>query len=142
MMYRPTHLIPKDASLDLIRTAFSQDRFATGLCGIRIDEARFGHVICSLAIEDKHLNLMDNIMGGVIFTLADFCLAIISNVGEPPSTLVSATIEYLSTAKGDTLIATSRTDKSGKRLGFYTVDIHDNTGVPVARMVATMLRNP
>jgi acyl-CoA thioesterase len=113
-----------------------------GLCGARIDEAAYGHAVCSLRIEDHHLNLMGAVMGGAIFTLADFCLAVISNVGEPPSASVSATIEYLSTAKGDTLIAVASADRQGRRLGFYTIDVSDNVGTPVARMVATVLRNP
>jgi acyl-CoA thioesterase len=135
-------LTTKDASLEEIRAAFARDRFATEVCGIRIEEARFGHVACSLTIEDRHLNAMGTVMGGAIFTLADFCLAIISNVGEAPSASISATIEYLAAAKGDTLTAVGHTDKSGKRLGFYTIDVHDNTGIPVARMVATVVRNP
>jgi acyl-CoA thioesterase len=133
-------LIPKSANLNEIRAAFAHDRFATEVCGVRIEEARYNHAVCSLEIEERHLNLMGGVMGGAIFTLADFCLAIVSNVGEEPSASVSATIEYLSAAKGTTLIATGRTDRSGRRLGFYTVDIYDNRDVHVARMVATVLR--
>jgi acyl-CoA thioesterase len=136
------HLIPKDASLEEIRAAFACDRFATEVCGIRIEEARFGHAVCSLAIEVRHLNAMGTVMGGAIFTLADFCLALISNIGQPPSTSINATIEYLSAARGDTLTAVAQTDKSGKRLGFYTIDVHDDTGTSIARMLATVLRNP
>jgi acyl-coenzyme A thioesterase PaaI-like protein len=40
------------------------------------------------------------------------------------------------------LIAVAQIDKSGKRLGFYTIDVHDDTNTPVARMLATVLRNP
>jgi acyl-CoA thioesterase len=113
-----------------------------GLCGVRIEEAAYGHAVCSLKIEEHHLNLMGVVMGGAIFTLADFCLAVISNIGESPSTSVSATIEYFSPAKGDTLIASASPDRRGRRLGFYTIDVSDNLGTSVARMVATVLRNP
>jgi acyl-CoA thioesterase len=132
--------LPKDASLDEIRDAFADDRFATKVCGIRIEEAHYGHAVCSLKLEDRHLNMMDRVMGGAIFTLADFCLAIISNVGEAPSTSVSVTIEYLSATKGDTLIATAQIDKSGRALGFYTIDVRDDLGTPVAHVVATVYR--
>jgi acyl-CoA thioesterase len=132
--------IPKDASLEEIRSIFARDRFATKACGVRIEEAYYGHAVCSLRIEDRHLNLMGRVMGGAIFTLADFCLAVISNVGEAPSTLVSATIEYLSPVEGGRLVATARVDKSGRRLGFYVIDVHDEDGTHVARMLATAMR--
>jgi acyl-CoA thioesterase len=134
--------IPKNASLEEIRSTFAQDRFATKTCGVHIEEARYGHAVCSLAIEDRHLNLMDRVMGGAIFTLADFCLAIISNVGEEPSTSISSTIEYLAPAKGDRLVATARTDKAGRRIGFYTIDVCDEDGTLVARMLTTVMRLP
>jgi acyl-CoA thioesterase len=134
--------LPRDADLDEIRSAFAEDRFATDICGIQIDEAGFGHATCSLKITDRHLNAMGTVMGGAIFTLADFCLAIISNVGETPSASIGSTIEYLARAKGDTLIAVAQTDRSGGRIGFYTIDVHDNTGIHIARVLATVIRRP
>ena len=79
-------------------------------------------------------------MGGAIFTLADFALAIASNTGENPSVSVSSTIEYLSASKGTCLVATCDADKSGRRLGFYTTDITDDTGRRIARVAATVFR--
>ena len=76
----------------------------------------------------------------LIITLADFCLAIACNVNEQPTVSVSNTIEFLSAAKGDKLIAECNVDKSGRKLGFYTVDVSDNTGRKVARMTATCYR--
>ena len=43
-----------------------------------------GHSVCEMPIEDIHRNAMGNIMGGAIFTLADFALAIAGNVSQPP----------------------------------------------------------
>ena len=51
---------------------------------------------------------MGNVMGGAIFTLADFALAIACNIGEDPTVAVNNTIEYLNSTKGSTLIATQR----------------------------------
>jgi acyl-CoA thioesterase len=134
--------LPKDASLEAIRATFADDRFATEVCGVRVDEARYGYVVCSLAIEPRHLNAMGLVMGGAIFTLADFCLAIISNVGEEPSASITSSIEYLSAVRGGRLVAVGQTDKSGRRLGFYTIDVRDEEGRAVARMLATVMRNP
>ena len=38
------------------------------------------------------------------------------------------------------IIATCDADKSGRSLGFYTVDVVDDLGTPVARMTATCFR--
>ena len=53
---------------------------------------------------------------------------------------VSNTIEFLSVAMGSRLIATCSADKSGRSLGFYTVEVADDLGNPVAKMTATCFR--
>ncbi len=132
--------LEKDVDIETIRKAFAADRFATELCGIEIVEATYQHAVCSMRITEKHLNAMGKPMGGAIFTLADFCLAILCNIGEEPTASVSSTIEYTSTAKGSTLIAKGRVVKSGKSLGFYTIDIFDNLDNHVAQMISTCHR--
>lgn len=79
-------------------------------------------------------------MGGAIFTLADFALAIACNIGEKPTVAVCNSIEYLSVAKGSKLIATCNADKSGRSLGFYTAEVTDELGTLVAKMTATGFR--
>ena len=128
-------------SLEEVESFFRDDKFATQAAGCRIVEGRRGHAVCEMdLVSDVHYNAMGGVMGGAIFTLADFALAIACNLGEEPTVSVSNTIEFLSAAKGDRLIATCDVDKSGRRLGFYTVDISDNTGRKVARMCATCAR--
>ena len=75
-------------------------------------------------------------MGGAIFTLADFALAIASNIGEEPSVAVSNTINFMSATKGSVLKATCDVDKSGRRLGFYTVNVEKMTQVVLWRRCA------
>lgn len=127
-------------SLDEIRSFYAKDRFATDACGCRILEARPDHAVCTFDIAPTHLNARGAVMGGAIFTLADFALAIASNVGGTPSVSVSNTIEYLSAARGHRLIATCDADKSGRNMGFYTVDVKDELGTSVALMTATCYR--
>lgn len=129
-------------SLDDVRTFFEQDRFATDACKCRILEAGPGHAVCTFDIEPIHRNGMGSVMGGAIFTLADFALAIACNIGEEPTVSVSNTIEYLHATKGTRLVATARTDRSGRSLGFYTVDVIDDVGTAVAKMTATCFRTP
>ena len=133
-------MLDENLSLDEVREFFAHDRFATEACGCTVLEASHGHAVCAFDIEPVHRNAQGNIMGGAIFTLADFALAVACNMGENPTVAVSNTIEFFSVAKGSRLIATADADKSGRSMGFYTVDVADELGTKVARMTATCFR--
>ena len=128
-------MLPENPTIDQVREFFANDKFATEAAGCTVIEA-----VCEMPLDRIHYNAQGGVMGGAIFTLADFCLAIACNVNEQPTVSVSNTIEFLSATKGDKLIAECNVDKSGRKLGFYTVDVSDNTGRKVARMTATCSR--
>ena len=133
-------MIAKDCPLEEVKRIFSNDRFATEACGCEVLEASKGHAVCAFAIAPTHLNAQGRVMGGAIFTLADFSLAIACNMGENPTVSVSNNIQFLSATRGSRLIATCDADKSGRSLGFYTVNVRDDLGTLVARMTATCFR--
>ena len=133
-------MLDENCPIEEVRELFGNDRFATEACGCRVLEASRGHAVCAFDIAPIHLNAMGNVMGGAIFTLADFALAIACNIGEDPTVAVNNTIEYLNSTKGSTLIATCDADKSGRNLGFYTVEVKDDLDTPVAKMTATCFR--
>ena len=127
-------MLDENCPIEEVRTLFANDRFATEACGCRVLEASRGHAVCEFD------NAQGNVMGGAIFTLADFALAIACNIGEQPTVAVSNTIDYMNMAKGKKLIATCEVDKSGRSLGFYTVTVTDELGTAVAKMNATCFR--
>jgi acyl-CoA thioesterase len=133
-------VIDESCTIDEVRALFANDHYATEACGCRVVEAARGHAVCEFDIQDIHRNAQGGVMGGAIFTLADFALAIACNIGEQPTVSVSNSIEFMSGAKGGRLIATCDADKSGRSLGFYTIDVRDELGTPVARMTATCFR--
>ncbi len=133
-------MLDENNSLEEIRAYFGMDRFASEACGCEVLEAAHGHAVTSFTITDVHRNAQGNVMGGAIFTLADFALAIACNMGEAPTVSVTNTIEFLSGTRGTRLFATAEVDKSGRNLGFYTIDVTDDLGVHVARMTATCFR--
>ncbi len=133
-------MLDENCPLDDVRELFANDRYATEACGCRVVEASRGHAVCEFDITDRHLNAQGRVMGGAIFTLADFALAIGCNMGEAPTVSVSNTIEFFSAAKGHRLIATCTVDKSGRSAGFYTVDVVDDLGTAIAKMTATCYR--
>ncbi|MGL5174451.1 MAG: PaaI family thioesterase [Olsenella sp.] len=133
-------MIDEDCPIEGVREYFGNDHFATEACGCLVDEASHGHAVCEFDVAEGHLNAQGNVMGGAIFTLCDFALAIACNIGEHPTVSVESSIHYMSGCRGTRLIATCDADKSGRSLGFYTVDVVDDLGTPVARMTATCFR--
>lgn len=131
--------LPDYPTLEELNDFFGHDRFAASI-GCRIVEGSVGHGVAELAIEDHHRNALGNVMGGAIFTLADFALAIASNVGEGPGVSVNSAIDYYTASKGAKLFATCNVDKSGRHLGFYTTDVTDDTGRRIARVTTTVYR--
>ena len=93
-----------------------------------------------MELADVHRNAMGNVMGGAIFTLADFALAIACNIGEEPTVSVDSSISFLRSTKGAKLTATAVCDKPGRHLGFYTILVEDDLGKAIAKMTATCYR--
>ena len=70
--------VPIFNSIEEAREFFKGDKFATNL-GIQLDELTEDYCVCSLDIEENHKNAVGGVMGGVMFTLADFSFAVLSN---------------------------------------------------------------
>lgn len=132
-------MIDSDASLEQVQRIFSNDRFATETTGCRVVEAGPGHAVCELDVRERHLNEKGGVMGGAIFTLADFACAVASNVGEEPTVSVAFSIQYLSAVKGKRLIATADAQKNGRTLGFYDCMVRDDLGRDIAHVTGTCM---
>ncbi len=133
-------LLSDNPTREEIEAVFANDRFATQAAGCRIVEGCRGRAVCEMELADVHRNAMGNVMGGAIFTLADFALAIACNIGEAPTVSVDSNISFFRTTKGAKLTATAVCDKPGRHLGFYTVTIADDLGKDIAKMTATCYR--
>ncbi len=125
------------SNMDEARAYFEGDQFAYKCLGAYIEECADGCATVSMTIDDRHHNAQGFVMGGVIFSIADFALAVACNVGHEPGCSVTHTVNIMSRVKGERLFATARPDKHGRTLGFYTVDVHDELGTHVARMTST-----
>lgn len=121
--------------LDRIRERFSHDRFAT-INGAFIEEVAQGYARCSMQLTDDHKNALGAVMGGAIFTLADFTFAVATNWEESPVVSLNASISFLGKAKGNTLIAEAKKIKAGRRTCYYIVEITDELGSQVAHMTS------
>ena len=124
-------------TLDEIQKVFADDRFATEAAGAMVEAAEDGFARCSLNIQPVHRNAMGAVMGGAIFTLADFAFAVASNCAGTPVVSLNSQITYLSTAKGERLIAEAKRVRKGRSTGYYRITVSDELGTMVAEVVTT-----
>ena len=123
-------------NLEEVRSFFEHDRFATEN-GMVIDEIGENYAKCSLTIAPKHKNAVGGVMGGVYFTLADFCYAVATNHEEPKWVSLNSTISFLGRPKGERLIAVATCVKNGRSTNLYTVSVTDEQGNLVASVSVT-----
>ena len=123
-------------SIENAREFFYKDKFAVNT-GITLDELTEDEAVCSLELSDDHRNAYGGVMGGVIFTLADFAFAVLSNQIHQLTVAQQVDIHYLSAPKGDKLIAKATCRKSGRTSSIVNVDISDDTSRDVAQFIGT-----
>ena len=118
-----------------LQELYKNDQFATN-AGCRIVEADINKVICELPISEGLLNAHGAVMGGAIFTLADFAFAVASNLSGVPSVAIESNIRFYAASRGTKLIATCTTDRDGRNLGHYTVEVRDDLDKKIAGYTA------
>lgn len=126
-----------DSLLERARETFGHDRFATEVTGIEIVDVAENYAKCELAVDSRHRNAMEAVMGGAIFTLADFCFAVAANAEKLSVVSVASNIVYLNAARGERLIAEAHCLKSGRRNCFFRVTVTDELGTLVAEVTET-----
>ena len=100
-----------------------------------LDELGEDYSVCSVQLGEVHQNAYGGIMGGAIFTLADLAFAALSNNIHQPTVAQQVSINYLSSVKGQKLIARATMKKDGKRTCTIVVDVTDDTGRDIAQFV-------
>lgn len=114
-------------TLEDAREVFSKDLYATELSGAVIDEIGDNYAKCSMELTPNHKNAYGGIMGGAIYTLADFAFAVASNYGKECATVsLVGQANFMSASKGTKLYAEARLLKDGKRNSFFEVTVTDD----------------
>ena len=121
------------ADFELLKRYFARDAFAND-CGIELVEASNGTATAVVRIEDRHLNGIGLVHGGLLYTLADLAFAAAAHTRGMVSVSVSSTITYIKSARGRTLRAQAREISRNRRLAAYAVDLIDETGGVIAAL--------
>lgn len=119
--------------LERAREEFSKDLYATKLSGAVIEEVGEDYSRCSMKLTDDHRNAYGGVMGGCIYTLADFAFAVASNFDKDKKTVaLVGQATYLAMSKGSVLYAEAKLIKDGRTNCFFDVRITDDTGRNIA----------
>lgn len=123
-------------SIEEAREYFSTDRFATDN-GMTLDELDDVHAVTSMTLGERHRNAFGGVMGGAIFTLADFAFAALTNGRDKVTVAQQVSVNYLAPAKGGRLVARAEYKKDGRSSCVVNVDVVDDAGRDVAQFVGT-----
>ncbi|ANW97768.1 thioesterase [Thermoclostridium stercorarium subsp. thermolacticum DSM 2910] len=115
------------------------DRFAKYI-GAEIVKAEPGYAVVEMKITDNHMNGLNIVQGGAIFTLADFAFAAASNNNGIVTVGVNANISYLKSPEGSRLTAVARELKAGRKICHYDVEVNDGNADLVAKVHFTGYR--
>lgn len=112
------------------------DRFANHN-EIRLVSIGIGESIAEMPVSEKHLNGVNIIQGGALFTLADFAFAAASNSHGRIAVASNASITFYKGVSSGTLTAFAKEMNRGKSLSHYSVDILDESGTKIAYFTGT-----
>jgi len=125
--------------MDNIIKFFKNDRFAEYV-GIELMEVTPGKAKVRLKIRPEHLNGVDVVHGGTIFTLADFAFAVASNSHGTIALGINASISYLKAARGGELTAEAVEVARNTKLATYQINITDEKNDLIAVFQGTVYR--
>lgn len=112
---------------------FKKDNFAKG-CGIEIEEIKSGFARCTMKVTPNHLNGIGLLMGGALFTLADFTFSLAANSHGIVAVTREATIVYLRKCTKGVVTAVATEIDRNEKSGTYAVEITDDEGEIIAKI--------
>lgn len=125
-----------ESRIKKLEQILKNDRFAANN-DIRLVSISKGEAVAELEVSGKHLNGVDIIQGGALFTLADFAFAAASNSHGRIAVAANASISFFKGVSSGKLTATAREHSSGRTLATYLVDITDEEGNKIALFSGT-----
>ena len=121
-------------NIEYLKEFFKDDLFAMKRLGAEIVEAHNDYAKCRVEITKEHFNAKGIVMGGAVFSLADFTFAVATNQNEDYNTVsTTASISYVRPATGKYLYAEAIKLRDGKTVCFYDIFIYNDSDTVVAK---------
>jgi acyl-CoA thioesterase len=122
--------------MERIKEIFKKDAFAK-LCGIQITECRPGFAQCTMNVTEHHLNSIGTLMGGALFTLADFTFCVAANSHGTLAVSLHVSISYLRPCSNGMVTAIATEVSRSSRIGVYHISITDEHKKQIADVTGT-----
>lgn len=122
-----------------IKEFLKNDRLAA-LLGIELQEVGNGHAIAKMEIAEKHLNTVDIVHGGAIFSLADYAFAAASNSHGNVALAINANISFVKAVGCGILYAEAIENSRSYKLATYTVNVLNEEKELIASFQGTVYR--
>ncbi len=117
--------------IETIKKFFKGDRLAEYL-GIELVEVSMGKAVARMKIREEHLNGINTVHGGAIFTLADFAFAVAANSHGRVTVAINVSISFMKASTNGTLTAVANEISLNPKLATYTVNIFNDDGEIIA----------
>ena len=117
--------------METIKRWMKNDKYAE-LSNLELISVSPGQARAKMTLHPHHLNGVGTVMGGAIFTLADFAFAAAANSHGTVAVAINVSISFLKAAKAGALWADAREISRNFKLGSYTVEVKDDQGELVA----------
>lgn len=114
------------------RERMESDRFILGLLGAKLVVADQGFARVELDADDRHLNGLGRIQGGVLYSLGDYATAVAANYASEPMVSLDSTISYLKAGKPGKIIAEAREIARSRQFTSLEARIMDEKGTLLA----------
>ncbi|MEI6123509.1 MAG: PaaI family thioesterase [Bacteroidota bacterium] len=117
----------------------TRDKFAVWL-GIQLLEAANGHARSKLKIKPEHLNGVDILHGGVVFSLADFTMAAAANSHGNMAVGINSSMLFVKAIQQGTIYAEATQTSIRAKLATYTIHVTDEQGELIAALQGMVYR--
>ena len=125
--------------MESVKSFFKNDKFAEHV-GIELLEVYEGRAKAKMKIKEHHLNGIDIVHGGAIFSLADLAFAVASNSHGTIAVSINVSISYLKASASGTLIAEAKEVSLNPKLATYEVRVIDENNDLIAIFLGTVYR--
>lgn len=119
-----------------LKEFFEKDRFAA-VCGIEIMDMNPGNARCLMKITENHMNAYGTVMGGAIFTLADYTFGVAANCHGTVGVIMNVLINYLKPGTGSVLYASAKEISRSRSSGVYQILVTDKDDIIIATASGT-----
>lgn len=110
-----------------LKKYYSSDKFAA-LCGLELIEFRPGYSKVQVKINENHLNGAGIVHGGLLFTLADYCLGTAANAYGKVALALNTAMSFVAKSSDGILTAEAREISKSNKILTYNVEITNEEG--------------